>query len=77
MRGLLLRACFVRCARAGRCGSDNDPRIVAAQCLLNEAKASNDQSAVEKAATAVAVAKVACQKTSDLKGMGGRLATHM
>ena len=77
MRGLLLRACFVRCACAGSCGGDEDYRVQAAKCNLDNAEATGDQSAVEKAAAAVAAAKVACQKTSGLKGAAGRLATHM
>ena len=75
---LSLGACvFVRCACAGSCGGHNDHRVKGAEHNLGQAEASGDQSAIKKAATAVAAAKVACQKTSGLKRDAGRLATHM
>ena len=77
MRGLLLRACFVRCARAGRCGGVNDPRVVDAEHGLETAKASNDPIAIETAATAVKKAQAKRKKTSLRKRNAGRLATHM
>ena len=81
MRGLLLRACFVRCARAGRCGGRcggvDDPRVVDAEHGLETAKASNDPIAIETAATAVKKAQAKRKKTSLRKRNAGRLATHM
>ena len=75
---LSLGACvFVRCACAGSCGSHNDHRVKAAEHNFGQAEGSGDQSAIEKAATAVAAAKVECQKTSGLKRDAGRLATHI
>ena len=81
MRGLLLRACFVRCARAGSrggsCGGVDDPRVVDAEHGLETAKASNDPIAIETAATAVEKAQAKRKKTSLRKRNAGRLATHM
>ncbi len=75
---LSLGACeFVRCACAGSCGGGDDFRLKAARHNLGQAEASGDQSAIKKAATAVAAAKVKCQKTSGLKRDAGRLATYM
>ena len=77
MRGLLLRACFVRCARAGSCGGVNDPGVVDAQHALDEAEASNDPIAIKEAATALKKAQAKRKKTSLRKRNAGRLATHM
>ena len=68
---------FVRCACAGTCGGDEDYRVKAARHKLGQAEASGDQSAVEKAATAVAAADAKRKKTSGLKRDAGRLATYM
>ena len=65
------------CACAGSCGGRNDHRVKKAEHNLGRAEASGNQSAIEKAATAVAAAAVECQKTSGRKRDGGRLATHM
>ena len=72
-----MRACFVRCARAGSCGGVNDPGVVAAQYVFDEAEASNDPIAIKEAATALKKAKEKRKKTSRCKRKGGRLATHM
>ena len=77
MRGLLLRACFVRCARAGSCGGVNDPHVADAQCELDEAEASNEPIAIKAAATALKKAEAKRKKTSRRKRKAGRLATHM
>ena len=81
MRGLLLRACFVRCARAGSrggsCGGVNDPHVVDAQRELDEAEASNEPIDIKEAATALKKAKEQRKKTSRRKRKAGRLATHM
>ena len=81
MRGLLLRACFVRCARAGRrggrCGGVNDPHVADAQRELDEAEASNEPIAIEEAATALKKAEEQRKKRSRRRRKAGRLATHM
>ena len=77
MRGLLLRACFVRCARAGSCGGVNDRRVAAAQCVFDEAEASNEPIDIKEAATALKKAEEKRKKTSRRKRKAGRLATHM
>ena len=72
-----MRACFVRCAHAGRCGGVNDARVVDAEHGLETAKASNDPIAIETAATAVEKAQAKRKRTSRRKRKAGRLATHM
>ncbi len=76
-----MRACFVRCARAGRrggrCGGVNDPGVVDAQHALAEAEASNEPIDIKEAATALKKAEEKRKKTSRRKRKAGRLATHM
>ena len=72
-----MRACFVRCARAGSCGGSHDFRVAAAQRALDEAEASNNPIDIEEAAAAVAAAKGRSTKTSGRKRKAGRLATHI
>ena len=68
-----MRACFVRCARAGRCGGSQDFRVAAAQRALREAEASNEPIAIEEAAAAVAAAKGKSKETSGRKRKAGKL----
>ena len=68
---------LLRCACAGSCGGDKDPRVVAADRGLETAKASNDPIAIDNAATAVEEAQAKRKKTSRGKRKGGRLATHV
>ena len=76
-----MRACFVRCARAGSrggsCGGVHDPHVVDAHRELDEAEASNEPIDIKEAATALKKAKEQRKKTSRRKRKAGRLATHM
>ena len=72
-----MRACCVRCARAGSCGGNRDFRVAAAQRKLDEAEASNKPIDIEKAAAVVAAANGKREKTSGRKRKAGKQADKL